>query len=144
MTIPETIFAEFVAWTKTHQSTPCQGVLKQKFVKEQLEPAYRACGLTMPKANQKFDKLISYQMRRARRIVIKPNRTRNGLKQAKFGGENSHSGSRYKASSGKNNAKINGIHGQKNTAKISAKNNAFTMAYLQQFHPEILLAAISS
>jgi hypothetical protein len=129
MTIPETIFAEFEAWTKTHPSTPCNGVLKQKFVKEQLEPAYRACGLTMPKANAKLNKLISYQMRRARRIVIKPNYTNNGLKQAKFGDENSHSGARYKASSGKKNAKINGIR--------SAKNDASTMAYLQQLHPEI-------
>jgi hypothetical protein len=141
MTIPETIFAEFVAWTKTHPSTPCKGVLKQKFVKEQLEPAYRACGLTMPKATQKLLKLISYQMRRARRTVIKPNHTRNGLKQARFGDENSFSGARHKAIYEKRNAQFYAANSQKNNLKrnqkTAAKNNASTMAYLQQFHPEI-------
>ena len=75
MTIPETIFAEFEAWNETHPLTKCIGVLKVKFVKEQLEPAYRSCGLTMPDTKLKLKKLITYQMRRARRIVISPEAT---------------------------------------------------------------------
>ncbi len=123
MTIPRTIFAEFKAWKKMHPKTKCKGLLKEIFVKEQLEPAYRACGLTMPYNKLKLKKLLTYQMRRARRIVISPEATNSNFKKAKLGDMISEMCEAKRA----NNRKNSKINNAKNNKKISEKNKASTM-----------------
>ncbi len=124
-----------------HPFTKCEGVVKEIFLKEQLEPAYRACGLTMPDNKLKLKKLVTYQMRRARRIVISPEATNSNFKKAKLGDMNAEMSEARRANdlknNKKNNKKNNSKNNSKNSKKISEKNEASKMLYFQQLHPEM-------
>jgi hypothetical protein len=137
--IHEKIAAQFRLWNESHPFTECGGKLKVKFIREQLAPAFEACEETML-PGIKLEKCISYQMRVARKMVIRPSHTKNGYTQPEFGEENVDSRSRAQL----HNTKNNPINNPMNSAKTKEAYRTTALAYLAEIAPETFEQILSA
>ncbi len=101
MTLHPRITAAFRECNNSHPGTVLGGKLKESFIRDMLNPAYLAWGLTIEPDEKKLAGGVPQRMGVERAVIIMPQKTPVEYTAGEIGAENGHSGNRVRASNGR-------------------------------------------